>query len=150
MTHTYRAHYFHLIWSTKNRQPLIHDEFKSRLYDYIKSIINERKGVVLAIGGMPDHIHLLIGLNKIEQFSELIQAIKGSSSRWVKQNIPKSSLFAWQEGYASFTVSYSQLESVQYYIYNQAEHHSKISFADEFVAFLTRHQIEYHPKYVLD
>ena len=149
MTHSYRIHYFHLIWSTKNRTPWIDEEIQKRLYSYLGGIINKHKGKLIEIGGMPDHIHMLIELSFIDKFSYFIRELKSSSSLWIHQTFPHKKNFAWQEGYGSFSVSFSALKKVQNYIQNQEKHHIQESFDQEYIKFLKGHHIEYDKRFVL-
>ncbi|NGX58040.1 MAG: hypothetical protein K940chlam3_00941 [Chlamydiae bacterium] len=149
MTHSYRVHFFHLIWSTKNRSPWINKQFQSNLFPYLGGIIRTHKGKLIEIGGMPDHIHMLIELSSLDKFSSVIRDIKASSSRWVHKKYPDLINFAWQEGYGSFSVSYSALEHVRSYIKNQEKHHSHMSFDEEYTRFLKLHQINYDERFVL-
>ena len=102
MTHSYRVHYFHLIWSTKNRTPWIEGEMQERLYPYLGGIIKNHKGKLIEIGGMPDHIHMLIELSLLDKFSHFIRDLKSCSSLWIHQTFPQKREFAWQEGYGFF------------------------------------------------
>ena len=102
----------------------------------------------LAIGGTTDHIHTLLSLPKTMSVSKAIQLLKGGSSKWVHDSFPEHHQFAWQEGYGAFSVSVSQMEKNIAYIEGQKEHHRKKSFQDEFLEFLSRHRIEYDPRFV--
>ncbi|MGE3320156.1 MAG: IS200/IS605 family transposase, partial [Candidatus Berkiella sp.] len=117
MTHSYRAHYYHLIWSTKNRAPLIADEHKAAIYSYMGGIVRNHEAHLICIGGTSDHVHLLISMKLPDKYSVVIKEVKRSSSLWMNNNFNEH--FSWQEGYGSFTVSYSSLEKVIHYIENQ-------------------------------
>jgi len=149
MTHSYRIHFFHLIWSTKNRTPWIDKELQDRLYPYLGGIIKSHKGRLLEIGGMPDHIHLLIELGVLDKFSYFIRDLKASSSLWIHKNFDNLKKFAWQEGYASVSVSYSALNKVRGYIQNQERHHASLSFDEEYVNLLQYHQVNFDERFVL-
>jgi putative transposase len=149
MSHTFRNHHFHLIWSTKHRKNLIEKHFQERLYSYMGGIIRENKGTLVQIGGTENHVHLLIGLGPIDKYSELIRTIKAGSSMWLHKNGLKND-FAWQNNYASFCVSYSQLGAVQKYIMNQEKHHKKLTFEEEYIEFLKINGLDYDEKYVFD
>ena len=149
MTHTYRAHFFHFIWSTKGREPWISKEIQERLYNYIAGIIKQQNAQLLAIGGIADHVHLLVRFEDIEKLSFFIRDIKANSSLWISKNFPDRSSFEWQQGYGSFTVSSSNLEKVKTYIHNQEEHHQKVTFAEEYCNFLKKHGIQYDERFVL-
>lgn len=149
MTHSYRLHYFHLVWSTKHRQPYLSSDIQSRLYPYLGAITRNHSGKLLEIGGMPDHIHILIELSLLDKFSHFIRDLKASSSQWIHKNFPNLYDFAWQEGYGSFSVSFSNLQSVKKYIQNQEQHHATMTYDDEYLKFLKRHRIEYDERFVL-
>lgn len=149
MSHSYKVHYFHLIWSTKQRKPHIVPDVQSRLYAYIGGIVRNHKGKLLEIGGLPDHIHMLIELKDLDNFSYVIRNIKACSSLWVHQHFSQLKDFAWQEGYGSFSVSYSALEQVQKYIQCQEQHHAKMSFEEEYLKLLNLHQLKYDERFVL-
>ena len=150
MTHTYRTHYYHLIWSTKNREKWITPEIQNNLYLYIGGIMrNNHNCVLLGIGGISDHVHLLMSLSLPDKFTQVVRDVKANSSLWIHKNYPQSNLFAWQEGYASYSVSYSSVEKVLNYINNQEEHHKKTTFDEEYVLLLRKCQIEYDEEYVL-
>ena len=149
MTHSYRLHYFHLIWSTRQRLPHIAPDVQSRLYPYLGAITRNHSGKLLEIGGMSDHVHLLIELSLLDKFSHFIRDLKASSSQWIHKNFPNLHDFAWQEGYGSFSVSYSALQHVQKYIQNQEQHHATMSFEEEYLKFLKHHHVKYDERFVL-
>ena len=138
----------HFIWSTKNREPLIRDDFETDLYAYIGGILRERKHVLLSAGGIADHIHLLVGMHPQQSISDLVRDVKSNSSIWIHKDQTGLSDFAWQSGYGAFSVSQSAVPQVSDYIGNQKEHHSATSFKSEFIKFLDRHGIEYDEKYI--
>ena len=140
----------HLVFSTKNRARLIDEELTTRLYDYIGGIVRRRNGALIAAGGMPDHIHLLISLGKETSISDLVRTIKSNSSKWIHETFPQRQGFRWQSGYGAFAVSQSNLEGVTSYIGGQAEHHRKESFQDELRALLKRCKIEFDERYMWD
>ncbi|HZV03915.1 MAG TPA: IS200/IS605 family transposase [Gemmataceae bacterium] len=148
MPQSFTCLHYHLIFSTKQRAPLITADLQPRLYDYIGGIIRGQDGCLLAAGGMPDHIHLLARLSKEVSVSGALRVIKTNSSKWVHETFPDHHAFAWQTGYAAFCVSYSGLESVKHYIASQAEHHRTVSFQDELRTFLRRHQMEFDERYL--
>ena len=149
MTHSYRVHYFHLIWSTKGRKPFIKLEIESRLYDYLGGITRSHKGSLLEIGGMPDHVHLLIKFSSIDKYSDFIRALKANSTLWIHKNFQQFKDFEWQEGYGSYSVSYSSLDAVQKYIQNQEEHHRVMTFDEEYQKFLKGCGVQYDERFVL-
>ncbi len=148
MPQSFVSLHYHLIFSTKNRLPSITPDIESRLYEYIGGIVRAQDGCLLAAGGIPDHVHLLVGLSKQVAVSDALRDIKANSSGWVHDTFPHKADFAWQAGYGAFTVSYSSMDSVKRYIADQAEHHRTRSFKEEFIAFLERHGIEYDERYI--
>jgi putative transposase len=150
MPQSFGALYFHLIFSTKNRIPLITPELQPRLYEFIGGTLSKRKCCLLAASGIADHIHLLASLSRESSVADTIRDIKSISSGWIHTEFPRSSDFAWQSGYAAYSVSYSNLDSVRIYLANQAEHHRIKSFQQEYIEFLTRHDMEYDERYIWD
>jgi putative transposase len=145
---SYIASYFHCIFATKERRPLITPPLQERLYPYIGGIARENELKLLEIGGVADHIHLLLSLPATISISKALQLVKGGSSKWIHDTFPEHRLFAWQEKYGAFTVSVSQLENVVEYIRNQEEHHRKRTFEEEFKALLKNHRIDYNEEYL--
>jgi len=153
MANTFRNHHFHLIWSTKKRENLIEPGFQDQMYAYIGGIVKQNKGKLLEIGGIENHVHLLVGLDSLDNYSELIRQIKGGSSFWINNEVKSKKIsqkFSWQNGYGSFCVSYSMIDAVREYIKNQEQHHKKQTFENEFLKFLDLHGIQYDIKYVFD
>lgn len=148
MTHTHKAHFFHLIWSTKNRTKLITPEIQSQLYPYMGGIVRNFNGSLLEIGGMQDHVHLLIQLRDLEKYSYLLRDVKIHSTMWIHKNFPGLRKFAWQEGFGSYTLHHSFVDTVRNYIRNQEEHHKNMTFEEEYLKFLDGQNIEYDPRFV--
>jgi len=144
--HFFSLHY-HIVFSTKERQPFIHAEWRPRVHSYLGGIIRRMNGVAEIVGGVEDHVHLLASLRPVHRLSDLMRDMKKDSSNWVKENFDKR--FAWQEGYAAFTVSPTATDSVRHYIANQEVHHGKHLFLDELKELLGRAGIEYDEKYLL-
>jgi REP element-mobilizing transposase RayT len=138
----------HVVFSTKNRAPSIQLEWEARLYEYIGGILREEKCALLAAGGMPDHVHLLVSWSKERSIADVLRVVKTNSSRWIHEAIPGQTDFSWQSGYGAFAVSQSNIDTVLRYIANQKEHHRKMSFQEEFVALLKKHGIDYDERYV--
>jgi REP element-mobilizing transposase RayT len=149
VAHSFRSYYFHLVWSTKDRKNRITEEIEDRLYAYIGGIIKNHQHSLLIIGGTSNHVHLLIAGNVLDKFSYLIRDVKAKSSIFISQNFPYQKNFAWQEGYGSFSVSHSSVDKVKQYIGNQKKHHEKISFDEEFLQLLGKHQIKYDNRFAL-
>ena len=137
----------HLVWSTYDREPCIDPAWTHRLYAYLGTVLQDRGGVLLAAGGMPDHVHLYTSLPSTLALAEIANALKANSSRWVHQTIGLPS-FAWQAGYGAFSVSVSSDQQVRGYLAKQAEHHRRRSFQEEYLDFLDRHGVAYDPRYV--
>jgi putative transposase len=140
--------HYHLIFSTKHREPLIAPALAVRLYDDIGGIVRGAEGVLLAAGGMPDHVHLLVGLGATRALADVLRDVKAGSSKWIHDTFPESSGFRWQTGYGAFVVSHSLLDVVREYIRNQEEHHRSRTFQEEYILFLRRHRIDYDERYV--
>ena len=148
MSHAYVNNLMHCTFSTKERLPFISAELELRLWPYVGGIARENRIKALAIGGTPDHLHLLLSLPATMSFAKAVQLIKGGSSKWVHDTFPEYRKFAWQEGYGAFSVSASQVEKIIAYIRNQKEHHRKKSFQEEFRELLDKHGVEYDARYL--
>jgi len=148
MGHTHTNLLFHIVFSTKERVPQLDADLKLRLFAYMGGIFRELGGAALDINGPADHIHILALLPAKLGLSETVGKVKANSSGWVHREFPAKWSFAWQTGFAAFTVSHSQKQSVLDYIASQEKHHQKVSFKEEFIAFLKKHEIEYDDKYL--
>ena len=137
----------HIVFSTRDRLPLITPDVRSQLYEYIRGIVHRKGASLFEIGGMPDHAHLLVQIDPTQSLSELIQHIKGGSSRWVKAHIES---FYWQRGYGAFSVSESNRAVVERYIQNQEKHHAHHAFQSEFIQLLRRHGVPYEDEHLWD
>ena len=142
MAHTFTHLLTHIIFSTKNRRPLLDANLKARLFPYLGGIIRAHDGKALIINGPADHVHILASLAAKHSLSDLMRELKADSSGWVHKEFSNQKMFAWQIGYGAFSVSHSNMAEVEKYIANQEEHHRKVSFQEEFMAFLNRHEIE--------
>lgn len=142
------SNYFHIIFATKSRKPSITEDFQKKLYALFIEIAPKEKGEIHKIGGTDDHVHLLVSLNSTKALSLFIRAIKTSSAKWVNDNFPKARYFAWQSGYCSFSVSFSNINKVNKYIADQKEHHVKASFKEEIISFLKKHNVEFDSRYI--
>jgi REP-associated tyrosine transposase len=147
MGSTYLSLHYHLVFGTKNREPYIESRWRSRLHEYLAGTIAGLGGLPQGIGGVADHVHLLVGLKATHCLADVLRELKKASSVWVHEKIGAKS-FAWQEGYAAFTVSVTARDSVRQYIANQEEHHRAKSFREEWIEMLDRAGIEYDPKYL--
>jgi putative transposase len=150
MPGTYSQILLHVVFSTKRRLPWITQDLQRPLYDYIGGIIRGEKGVLHAIGGVEDHLHLYFRWRTDMCVSDLMRNVKAHSSLWIHQNYAGLREFAWQEGYSVFSVSKSQEPAVKQYIANQAEHHKKEDFKSELLRMLRLHEVAFEEKYVFD
>ncbi|HTB85703.1 MAG TPA: IS200/IS605 family transposase [Candidatus Sulfotelmatobacter sp.] len=148
MAHTFTHLLTHIVFSTKERRPLLDADLKARLFPYLGGIIRAHDGKALIINGPSDHVHILASLAAKYALSDLMRELKADSSGWVHKNFQGQKTFAWQIGYGAFSVSHSSLPEVEKYIAGQEEHHRKVSFQEEFVAFLKKHQIEYDERFL--
>lgn len=138
----------HLIFSTKNRQPLLVKEVRPALHAYIATVLENTKCPALIINSVGDHIHILFQLHRTIALSQIVEDLKKSSSKWLKtQNVHD---FAWQAGYGAFSVSQSQIEEVKHYIENQERHHQQLTFQNELRNFLKKNEIAHDEKYLWD
>jgi len=150
MANTYTQIHFQVVFAVRNRQSLICKEWSKELYMYISGIIRNNRHKPLAINGTADHIHILFGMKPSQSLSDLMQDIKGSSSRWIDERNLTAQRFSWQEGYGAFTYSESQLPRIIRYIENQEEHHRKKQFVEEYRNLLDESKIEYNSKYIFE
>lgn len=147
MAHTFTNLLVHVVFSTKDRQPWIDAELHGRLLPYMGGIVRELNGSSWIIGGTADHVHGLWLVPTTMALADMMRVVKTNSSRWVHEQYPHKE-FGWQAGYGAFSVSQSASADVRTYIERQAEHHRKLTFQEEFLAFLKRHGIEYDERYI--
>jgi REP element-mobilizing transposase RayT len=147
---SYVSSHFHCIFSTKDRRPMISSQLAERLWPFLGGIARQNEMTAIQIGGMPDHVHILLSLPSTISLAKAMQLIKGGSSKWVHDTFPEHCLFAWQAKYGAFSVSVSQLEKTIAYIKNQENHHRKLTFQEEFLALLKKHNITYDERYIWD
>jgi putative transposase len=140
MPHTFYSLLFHCVFSTKERRPIIPAEMKDRLWPYMAGIARLNHFKALAVGGMPDHAHVLVSLPTNVHISKAIQLIKGGSSKWLNDHLEHRA-FAWQDGYAAFSIGISQLGNTIRYINNQERHHKRMTADEELARMLERHGI---------
>ena len=150
MADTYTQIYIHIIFAVKGRRNLISSSWKNELYKYITGIITNEAQKLIAINGMPDHIHLLVGLKPTIALSNLVRDIKANSSRFVNEKSWIKGKFEWQHGFGAFSYSHSQLDTIINYINNQEEHHKKKTFKEEYISFLQHFHIEFKTEYIFD
>jgi REP element-mobilizing transposase RayT len=151
MPHSYAQILLHLVFATHQRQPFLADPtIREELYRYLGGIGRQMGCPILAAGGAADHVHTLASLARTVAVADLLEDLKGSSSKWIKEKGSTLWAFQWQKGYAAFSVSQSQAKSVRRYIDGQEEHHRRVSFETEFVELLQRHQVPYDERYMWD
>jgi putative transposase len=150
MPQSFASMHAHFVFSTKNRVPDIHAEWRPRLHEYIGGILRAKGCVLIAAGGMPDHMHLLVSLARTISIAETVGLVKANASGWIHDTFEAALLFDWQDGYAAFAVSFSDLDAVTAYIANQEEHHRKRDFKAELLALLKKHHLAYDERYLWD
>jgi putative transposase len=148
MSDSYTNLLYHIVFSTKERRPLITPEYEVRLYDYIGGMIRKAGGISLELNGTSDHIHLLAKLRPDCALSDVLRDLKANASGWMYDVFPSLKNFSWQRGYGAFTVSQSNVAAVRQYIARQKEHHRNISFRDEFIQFLKENDIQYDERFI--
>jgi REP element-mobilizing transposase RayT len=150
MANTYTQLYVHIVFAVKGRANLISKNWKEKLFQYITGIVTNKNQKLMIINGMPDHVHILIGLKPDCTLSDLVRDIKANSSKWINENKYVLGKFEWQTGFGGFSVSQSQIKTVVNYILNQEEHHKKKTFREEYIEFLNAYEIDYKPEYLFD
>jgi REP element-mobilizing transposase RayT len=148
MSNTYTSLHYHVVFSTKHRERWITPEIEERVWSYLGGIARQKDLRPLLVGGVEDHIHILLGMPPTVTISEALRHIKGGSSGWVKETFPGCQRCAWQDGYGAFTVSKSQIPDVEAYIRHQREHHRAKTFQEEYRAFLDKHEVQYDERYL--
>jgi putative transposase len=149
MANTYSALYYHVVFSTKNRDAWLTERICERLWPYLGGVARENGMKILEVGGVADHVHILLLAPPTMAVAKAVQLIKGASSHWMKETFPNMAAFAWQDGYGAFSVSESQLDGIRNYIQRQGEHHRTKTFAEEYRAFLERHRVQFDERYLL-
>lgn len=150
MANTYSQIYIQIVFAVVGRLNLIEKSWKDELYKYITGIIRKHDQKLIAIGGIENHIHILIGLKPNIALSNLIRDIKANSSRFINEKRFVKGKFSWQEGFGAFSYSHSQLDAVVRYIQNQEEHHKTSNFKDEYLKFLKKYEVDFDEKYLFD
>jgi REP element-mobilizing transposase RayT len=150
MANTFTSLHYHVIFSTKNREPWIRPEIETRVWSYLGGIARENDLKAILIGGIENHVHLLLGIPPTVAVSKAVQLIKGGSSAWLKDALPGARGFGWQDGYGAFTVSKSLVPEVENYIRHQREHHRVKTFEEEYRAVLEKHEIRFEERYLFD
>ena len=146
MGSTFFSLHYHIVFSTKERRSFIRADWRDRLHAYLGGIVRNQGGVAEAVGGVEDHVHLLASLRTTHCLADFMRDLKKDSSNWAAENFDRD--FAWQEGYAVFSVSATHVEPVRQYIAGQEEHHRKANFLDELKTLLEKNGVAYDPKYL--
>jgi putative transposase len=147
---TYSQLYIQIVFAVKARQSLIRSDVEERVYKYITGIVKGKGQKLLAINGMPDHVHIFISIGPDCSISDLVREVKKASNAFINENKLASARFQWQEGYGAFSYSHSHIDKVVKYILNQKEHHKTFSFRDEYVDMLKEFKIRYEDKYLFE
>lgn len=150
MPGTFSQIYIQILFAVKGRQSLISEQWEEELYKYITGIVTNKNQKLLAINGMPDHLHIFIGMKPSCCLSDLVREIKKASNEFINKNRFTRSKFEWQEGFGAFSYSYSSVDNVVRYIHNQKEHHRKRTFKHEYKDFLDKYQVEHKDEYLFD
>ena len=148
MANTFSQIYIQTVFAVSNRESLIKPEFKEELYKYITGIVRNQGQKLIAINGMPDHVHILIGLQPAIALADLVRDIKSDSATFVNKQRFVHGRFNWQEGYGAFSYGHSQLNTVIRYIHNQEKHHQRRSFRNEYTTLLRKFDIAFDDRYV--
>ena len=148
MANTYTQVHLQFVFAPKYRASLIHSHWENDLYKYITGIVQNNKHKMIAINGMPDHVHMLIGFRATQSMADLMQDVKASSSKWINDSKYCKGRFEWQSGYGAFSYAKSQLADIIRYIENQKQHHEKKTFLEEYKMFLEKFEVEYDEQYI--
>jgi REP element-mobilizing transposase RayT len=150
MGDTYTQLYIQLVFAVKGRNSFIHQSWEADLHKYISAVVQNDRHKLLAINGMPDHIHIFLGLNPAIAISDLVKDIKRASNNWINNSALVKGKFEWQSGYGAFSYGRSQIEQVCKYIINQKEHHEKLSFKTEYISLLKLFEIDFKDEYLFE
>ena len=148
MPNTYTQIHIHFVFAVTHRYGIINATWKDELYKYITGVIQKNTHKLICINGMPDHVHILAGVRPTQSISDLMQDIKGNSSKWINEKRLVAGKFEWQEGYGAFSYGKSQIKDVIRYIENQEHHHKKKSFLEEYRDFLNAFEIDFDERYI--
>jgi len=149
MADSYSQIYIHVIFAVRDRASVISAEWKEDLYKYITGIVSNKGQKLMVINGMPDHIHMLVGIKTDCKLSDLVRDIKANSSRWINKHRLVYGMFSWQSGFGAFSVNPRGVKGVIDYIKDQEAHHKRITFENEFIRFLKENNVPYSPAYTL-
>lgn len=149
MANTFTQIYLHIVFAVQNRTSLIQLEWRDELYKYITGIVRNNKHKLIAINGTANHIHIAIGYKPHQLIPDLLQDIKGNSSKWINEKRLVKGKFNWQAGYGAFSFSDSHIDTVSQYIINQEEHHKRKTFREEYIQLLKKYDVPFDEKYIL-
>lgn len=149
MSNTFTQIYLHLVFAVQSRISLIQPDWKSELYKYITGIVQNNGHKLIAINGVSNHLHLAVGYKPHQLIPDLLQDMKGYSSKWINEKRFVRGKFRWQEGYGAFSFSHSHLDRVVRYINNQEKHHKKMTFKEEYMQLLKKYEVIFDEKYIL-
>jgi REP element-mobilizing transposase RayT len=150
MANTYTQLYFHVVFAVKGRGNLISSTWKEELYKYITGIVTHKNQKLIVINGMPDHVHILIGMKPDGNLSDLVRDIKANSSKFINEKKWMMGKFEWQQGFGAFTLGHTQLNAIVDYIKSQEEHHKTKTFKEEYLDFLKRYEIDFKMEYLFE
>lgn len=148
MANTYTQLHIQFVFAVQDRASLVQLAWEEELYKYITGIVRNHKHKMIAVNGMPDHVHVFIGLHPTQSIADLMKTVKGESSEWINNRGFVKEKFQWQEGYGAFSYGHSQIEQVFQYIMNQKKHHEKVSFLDEYHALLKKFEVPFDERFV--
>jgi putative transposase len=148
MANTYTQLHVQFVFAVQNRRSLIQPAWEEELFKYMTGIVKNHKHKMIAINGMPDHVHLFVGLHPAQSISDLMQFVKGESSEWINKKGFVSGKFRWQEGYGAFSYGHSQVEQVYRYVMNQKEHHKSRTFQNEYTELLKKFEVPFDERYI--
>jgi putative transposase len=148
MGNTYTQLHIQFVFAVKYREALIHESWEQRLYQYITGIVQNHEHKLIAVNGMPDHVHVFVGLHPTQSVSDLMKTVKGESSEWINKEGFTKKKFRWQDGYGAFSYSHSHVPNVYKYILNKKAHHKKKTFLEEYREFLEKFEVGYDKRYI--
>jgi REP element-mobilizing transposase RayT len=148
MANTYTQIHIQAVFAVQNRECIIQNPWKEELYKYISGIVQSSNHKILSINGMPDHIHILFGLRASQSLADLMQDVKGSSSKWINDKKLIQGKFSWQEGYGAFSYSKSEVPAIIQYIINQTDHHKRKTFSEEYYDILKEFEVDFDNRYI--
>jgi REP element-mobilizing transposase RayT len=148
MANTYTQIHIQTVFAVQNRECVIRDSWKDELYKYISGIVQNNNHKLLSVNGMPDHVHILFGLRLSQSISDLMQDVKGSSSKWINDKNLVKGKFSWQEGYGAFSYSKHEIPDIIQYIINQSDHHRRKTFSEEYYEMLKEFEIDFDDRFI--